>query len=86
MRGRLGGLDGSRLLASVLRTVVAAAIMGEGLSLGLYAAGDLLVTGSLLLRLALLVLLILIGAIIYLGLTIWLGSEEITSLVLRERG
>jgi len=83
MRGRLGSVDGAQIIASLLRVLVAAVIMGEGLSLGLFAAGDLLVTGSLLLRALLMTLLIVVGALIYLLLTIWLGSEEITSLANR---
>jgi len=86
MRGRLGGMDGAHVLTSVLRIVVAAAIMGEGLALGVYAAGDLLATGALALRLALMTILIAAGALIYLSLTIWLGSEEITGLWRRRRG
>jgi len=81
IRGRLGGLEGQQLLTSILRVVVASAIMGEGLSLGIYAAGDLLVTAALLVRLLILAALMAAGALIYLNLTIWLGSDEITSLV-----
>jgi putative peptidoglycan lipid II flippase len=83
IRGRLGGLDGQRLAMSVLRIVVAAAIMGEGLALGVYAAGDLLVSASLLVRFILVSILMVAGAAIYLSLTVWLGSEEITSLAHR---
>ena len=57
--------------------------MGEGLSLGIFAAGDLLLTSALIVRLVLLTGLILVGALIYLSLTVWLGSEEITSLARR---
>lgn len=83
IRGRLGGLDGGRVLTSVLRVVVASVIMGEGLALGVFASGDLLVTSSLLVRLLLVSGLIFAGALIYLTLTVWLGSEEIVSLARR---
>jgi putative peptidoglycan lipid II flippase len=80
---RLGGLDDQRLVTSVLRTVVASAIMGEGLAMGVFAAGDLLLTSPALLRLLLLTVLVLAGMVIYLCLSIWLGSEEITRLARR---
>ncbi len=80
IRRRLGGLDDRRLVASVLRTLVASLVMGEGLALGLYAAGDLLVASSLLVRLMLLTILMLIGGLLYLCLTIWLGSEEVAAV------
>lgn len=83
MQRRLGGIDGPHILSSLLRVLVAAVIMGEGLSLGVFAAGDLLVTAPLLVRLLVLTLLIATGALIYLLLTIWLGSEEITGLAQR---
>ncbi len=83
IRGRLGGLDGGRVLTSVLRVVVASVIMGEGLALGVFASGDLLVTSSLLVRLLLVSGLLFGGALIYLTLTVWLGSEEIIGLARR---
>lgn len=85
IRGRLGGLEGERLALSVVRMVIAAAIMGEGLNLGLYAAGDILVSGSLAVRVLVFSGLTLVSGAIYLLLTIWLGSEEITSLARRRR-
>lgn len=82
---RLAGIDDRKIVASILRSLVAALIMAEGLLLGVYAAGDLLVTANVLVRLLILVGLVLAGAAIYLGLTIWLGSEEIISLARRRR-
>ncbi len=83
MRRRMGGIAGPQIAASLLRILVAAVIMGEGLSLGVFAAGDLLVAGALLVRLLLVTLLIAVGALIYMMLTIWLGSEEIIALASR---
>ena len=80
IRDRVGGVDEGRLLRSLGRVVVAAAIMGEGLALGAYALGDILVTGSFMVRLFLLSVLVLAGAALYILLTIWLGSEEVTRL------
>ena len=80
IRDRLGGVDEGRILRSLLRIAVAAAIMGEALALGAYALGDALMTGSFLLRLFLLSALMLAGTAVYVLLTIWLQSEEITRL------
>jgi len=85
MRGRVGGIDEQRLIASFARTGIAAAIMGEALWLGMYAAGDTLADGRFIVRALLLLALIGIGATIYISLTIWLGSEEITRLARRGR-
>jgi putative peptidoglycan lipid II flippase len=80
IRRRLGGLDDRRLFLSLARTVVCSVIMGEGLALGMIAAGDLLWAPPALARLAILSVLVVLGVIIYLCLSIWLGSEEITRL------
>jgi putative peptidoglycan lipid II flippase len=83
IRRRLGGLDDARLLLSIVRIAIASGLMGGGLYLGIFAAGDLLVTASALLRLVLVSSLAAISAAVYVLLTIWLGSEEITSIVRR---
>ena len=85
IRGRMGGIGEKEVIFSVIRTAIAALIMGEALSLGMTAAGDSLYDGRFITRFILLGGLVLVAMAIYLLLTIWLGNEEITSLARRSK-
>ena len=73
IRGRLEGLEGSRLLGSILRTALAAALMGFGVSwfaAGTHGLNILIVGGGG----------IALGGVIYFVATLVLGSGEVRAL------
>ncbi|MFQ5343581.1 MAG: murein biosynthesis integral membrane protein MurJ, partial [Anaerolineae bacterium] len=74
MRRRLGSLDVSRLVGSVLRILVAAGLMAAALfsfSRGLPGADPLLVTAGG----------IIIGVVLYVGITALAGSDEVSAVL-----
>jgi putative peptidoglycan lipid II flippase len=73
IRGRLGGLDGGRLLDFALRTVLAAGLMGFGVSwfvVGMHEQSIIIVGGGG----------IVLGGLIYFLTTLVLGSGEVKVL------
>jgi putative peptidoglycan lipid II flippase len=73
LRGRLGGVDGQRLLRSVAKTSLAALVMGFGVNwfVGLSQGSHILIRGGG---------AIVLGGTLYLAMSLLLRSEEVRAL------
>ena len=79
LRRRLGGIDGAKILASSLRTALAALLMGLACWLAL-GHTNIMQQESTIARAGALAALIGLGGVVFFWLTHWLASEELSFL------